>query len=61
VNTDLAQLQAVTAADVQRVMKKYFSATNRLVIYYLPKAQQTTSELRNPDGQVQRVQGGQGK
>ncbi len=37
VNTDLARLQAVTAADVQRVMKKYFTDTNRLVLYYLPE------------------------
>jgi zinc protease len=34
VNTDIQKLQAVTAADVQRVMKKYFSDTNRVVIYY---------------------------
>ena len=38
VNTDLTKLQAVTAADVQRVMKKYFTTANRLVIYYLPEA-----------------------
>ena len=38
VNTDLARLQAVTAADVQRVMKKYFNDANRLVLYYLPEA-----------------------
>jgi len=38
VNTDLARLQAVTAADVQRVMKKYFTETNRLVLYFLPEA-----------------------
>jgi len=38
VNTDLARLQAVTAADIQRVMKKYFTDTNRLVLYYLPEA-----------------------
>jgi zinc protease len=38
VNTDLARLQAVTAADVQRVMKKYFADENRLVLYYLPEA-----------------------
>lgn len=37
-NTDLSRLQAVTAADIQRVMKKYFTATNRLVLYYLPEA-----------------------
>lgn len=34
VNTDIARLQAVTVADVQRVMKKYFSDKNRVVIYY---------------------------
>ena len=38
VNTDLSRLQAVTAADVQRVMKKYFGDQNRLVLYYLPQA-----------------------
>ncbi len=38
VNTDLAKLQAVTAADVQRVMKKYFTSNNRLVIHYLPES-----------------------
>ena len=38
VNTDLAKLQAVSAADVQRVMKKYFTDANRLVIYYLPES-----------------------
>jgi zinc protease len=37
VNTDLERLQAVSAADVQRVMKKYFADTNRLVLYYLPE------------------------
>lgn len=41
VNTDLAKLQAVTAADVQRVMKKYFTNANRLVIYYLPESART--------------------
>jgi len=34
VNTIVSQLQAVTAADVQRVMKKYFTDSNRVVIYY---------------------------
>jgi len=34
VNSNVARLQAVTAADVQRVMKKYFTDTNRVVIYY---------------------------
>jgi zinc protease len=43
VNTDLAKLQAVTAADVQRVMKKYFTSSNRLVIHYLPQADKTNT------------------
>jgi zinc protease len=38
VNTDLSRLQAVTAADVQRVMKQYLTDQNRLVLYYLPNA-----------------------
>lgn len=46
VNTDLARLQAVTAADIQRVMKKYFTDTNRFVLYYLPEAMKQTKEGR---------------
>jgi zinc protease len=38
VNEDLPRYQAVTAADVQRVAQKYFVATNRTVIEYLPAA-----------------------
>jgi zinc protease len=38
VNTDLDQLQAVTAADVQRIAKKYFTDANRYVFYYLPES-----------------------
>src|SRR6266404_4695925 len=38
VNSDLSRLQAVTAADVQRVMKKYLTENNRMVLYYLPEA-----------------------
>jgi zinc protease len=38
VNFDIQKLQAVTAADVQRVMKKYFTDTNRTVIYYTQEA-----------------------
>jgi zinc protease len=37
VNTSIAKLQAVTAQDIQRVMKKYFTDTNRVVIYYTNK------------------------
>ena len=35
INRELDEIQAVTAADVQRVMKKYFTDTNRVVIYYV--------------------------
>jgi len=34
VNTDIEKLQAVTAPDIQRVMKKYFTDSNRVVITY---------------------------
>ena len=34
VNLDIQKLQSVTAADVQRVMKKYFTDNNRSVVYY---------------------------
>lgn len=34
VNTTIQALQAVTADDVRRVMKKYFNDNNRVVIYY---------------------------
>jgi zinc protease len=49
VNTDLDRLQAVTAADVQRVMKKYFTDTNRMVLYYLPETKKT-GHNRSPEG-----------
>ncbi len=35
VNTDIARLQAVTPADVQRVAQKYFAAQNRVVVRYV--------------------------
>lgn len=38
VNTELDRLQAVTAADVQRVAKKYFANENRYVFHYLPES-----------------------
>jgi zinc protease len=34
VNTTIQKLQAVTIQDVQRVMKKYFTDSNRVVLYY---------------------------
>ena len=38
VNFDIKKLQAVTSADVQRVMKKYFTDNNRGVVYYTQEA-----------------------
>ena len=43
VNTDLNRVQAVTAADVQRIMKKYFLPANSVVLYYLPQAEKKTN------------------
>ena len=47
VNTDLDKLQAVTAADVQRVAKKYFTDKNRYVFIYLPESQRPASGANN--------------
>jgi zinc protease len=46
VNSDLSRLQAITAADIQRVMKKYFTDANRLVLYYMPQASKKSGEGR---------------
>jgi zinc protease len=53
VNTDIERLQAVTAADVQRVMKKYFTDANRLVITY-------QAEQQKPDEKKAEGTGGEG-
>ena len=57
VNTDLSKLQAVRAADVQRVMKKYFTDANRLVIYYLPESAKTTTTLNGGNAREQALGG----
>ncbi len=43
VNTALEKLQAVTAADLQRVANKYFTDKNRYVFLYLPESQRPAS------------------
>jgi zinc protease len=47
VNTAIEKLQAVTAADVQRVMKKYFNDNNRVVITYQAEPAKTQSSASN--------------
>lgn len=48
VNTDLDRLQAVTAADIQRVAQKYLTDNNRYVIYYLPESERPKTTGNNP-------------
>ena len=53
VNSDISKLQAVTAADVQRVMKKYFNDTNRVVITYTAepaKPQASDADAKKGEG-----------
>ena len=40
INTEIDRYLAVTKEDIQRVAKKYFIPTNRVVLYYLPKSEQ---------------------
>jgi zinc protease len=58
VNTDLARLQAVTAADVQRVMKKYFTDANLLVLHYLPEAAKPDKPAAKAGAHQQPTKGG---
>jgi len=48
VNTDLDRLQAVTAADIQRVAQKYLTDNNRYVIYYLPESERPKTSGNTP-------------
>jgi zinc protease len=40
INEEINRYMAVTREDIQRVAKEYFSADNRVVLYYLPKPAQ---------------------
>jgi zinc protease len=57
VNTDIERIQAVTAADVQRVMKKYFSDTNRVVIHFLPEAERHKGDKATHSGMARELNG----
>ena len=51
VNRQLAEYQKVTAADVQRVARTYFTPENRTVIYMLPESMRAgaaQSEVKKP-------------
>jgi len=48
-NRELAELQAVTAADVQRVARKYLADDRRMIIRYLP-------ESARPKGETDRTE-----
>jgi zinc protease len=58
VNTELDKLQAVTAADVQRVAKKYFTPENRYVFTYLPESARSTSATSRQDRTNDPAKGG---
>jgi zinc protease len=45
-NTELADLQAVSAADVQRVAQKYLDPDTRMVIRYRPESEKTAAEAQ---------------
>jgi zinc protease len=61
VNTDLGKLQAVTAADVQRVANKYFTEKNRYVFIYLPESlRPATGAIKMPQS-VNLTKGGDAK
>src|SRR5207237_5873307 len=47
-NTELADLQAVTAADVQRVAKRYLDPQTRMTIRYRPETERPKGEAPPP-------------
>lgn len=53
VNTGLAKIQATTAADVQRVVKKYLIDGKALVIHYLDESQKPAASAAQANGGVQ--------
>ncbi|HVS21434.1 MAG TPA: pitrilysin family protein [Pyrinomonadaceae bacterium] len=59
VNTELEHLQAVIAADVQRVAKKYFTDQNRYVFYYLPESERPNAKTSRLSTVVDQAKGAQ--
>jgi zinc protease len=46
-NTDLAMVQAVTAAQVKEVLNKYISGKKKVVIEYLPESMKAASKEKS--------------
>jgi zinc protease len=61
VNTDLGKLQAVTAADVQRVANKYFTDKNRYVFIYLPESMRPATGGNKMSRSINEVKGAYAK
>ncbi|HEX5706863.1 MAG TPA: pitrilysin family protein [Pyrinomonadaceae bacterium] len=51
VNTGIDKIQSVTAADIQRVMKKYFTDSNRVVIHYMDESAKGGAEPAAKEGE----------
>ncbi len=47
VNTDLAMMQAVTAAQIKEVLNKYITGKKKVVIEYLPESMKTTGKQKD--------------
>jgi zinc protease len=56
VNTDVSRLQAVTAADVERVASKYFTTENRVVIRYENGQEEQGGKSKAPQPAPQAVE-----
>ena len=54
-NKELAQLQAVTAADIQRVAQKYFVVSQRNVLTMLPAAMQKPQDAPKTDKSARNI------
>jgi zinc protease len=50
VNHDLERFQQVTAADIQRVARKYFTRANRTTVFMLPASQRPAGGATGPAG-----------
>jgi zinc protease len=47
VNTDLAMMQAVTAAQIKEVLNKYITGKKKVVIEYLPESMKSASKEKS--------------